>query len=157
MIEMQPAFSGLAVLLAIFIEITGFIIVGSRIGVLATLILVLLSMLAGIYLLRSQGISILTRMQNELTAGRAPDRQMAEGAMVVIGAILLIIPGFVSDIIGILLFIQPVRDLIWNHFSKRIINNRPYNTDHGQKTKTIDLDQDDYHCDDPENSPWRKP
>lgn len=154
---MQPTFLSFAVLGAIFIEIAGFIIVGSRIGVLATLALIMISMLAGVYLLRVQGISILRRMQNELSAGRTPDRELAEGAMVVIGAILLIIPGFVSDIAGILLFLRPVRGFIWRQLSKRPPGRRPPGKKPAPPAKTIDLDESDYQARDPHNSPWRKP
>ncbi|RCL03259.1 MAG: cytoplasmic membrane protein [Candidatus Tokpelaia sp. JSC189] len=139
---MRSAFSGLAIFLVIFIEIAGFIMVGSRIGIPATLIFVLISMLAGIYLLRSQGVSILMRMQNELIAGRVPNREIAESVMIVIGAILLIIPGFVSDIISIMFFIQTMRNLIWRYFSKNFARSHPH---HNQEAKIIDLDQDDYH------------
>jgi len=155
--NMQPAFSGFAVLGAVFIEIAGFIIIGSGIGVLPTLTLVMLSMFAGVYLLRSHGISILQRIRDELSAGRIPDREMAEGAMIMAGAILLIIPGFVSDIIGLLLFIQPVQKLIRHYLSKRIIRDRRYTGNRRQETKTIDPDNHDYHSSDPESSPWRDP
>jgi len=154
---MQPAFSGFAVLGIVLIEIAGFVIIGSRIGVLATLALVLLAMFTGFYFLRSQSFGILRRIQEELNAGRIPDREMAEGAMIVTGAILLIIPGFVSDIIGILLFIRPVRDILWHRLSKRIVRSNLYTERHRQNRKTIDLDDADYHSVDPENSPWRKP
>lgn len=155
--HMQPAFLGFAVLCAVFIEIAGFIVVGSRIGVLATLALVMIAMFAGVQLLRSQGLSILKPIQDEISAGRTPDREMAEGAMIVTGAILLIVPGFVSDVIGILLFIKPVRLLLWRHMAKHLNRDRAQRKGARQETKTIDLDDHEYHSTDPENSPWRTP
>ncbi|RCL00230.1 MAG: UPF0716 protein FxsA [Candidatus Tokpelaia sp. JSC188] len=144
---MQSAFSAsaLIVLLVIFTEIAGFIIIGSKIGILATLIFVLISIFVGIYLLRGQGINILLRMQNKFIAGHVPDREIAEAVMIVISAIFFIIPGFVSDIIGIILFIRPVRNLIWRYFS----NYFSCTCSHRRwEAKIIDLNQDDYYSDD---------
>ena len=157
-----PNIAGVILLIAIFIEIAGFIIVGKQIGVLATLGLIILSMVAGFVLLRVQGITLLTKMQSELAAGHMPDRELAHGALLIIAAILLIIPGFVTDIIGLLLFIPQIRDLLWKWLSKKMtvrtsfsagFTKNNYENSHSQ---TIDLDAEDYHSSDPEHSPWRK-
>jgi UPF0716 protein FxsA len=76
-----------------FIEIAGFVIVGSEIGVLATLGLVILSAMLGFFLLRVQGFGLLQRIRMESAAGRVPDREMMHGAMIVVAAIMLIVPG----------------------------------------------------------------
>ncbi len=157
-----PNIAGLFLLVAIFIEIAGFIIVGKEIGVLATLALIILSMFVGFILLRIQGITLLAKMQHELSAGRIPDRELAHGALLILAAILLIIPGFVTDIIGLLLFIPQIRDLLWKWVSKKMtvrttfssgFRENSYDNSHSQ---TIDLDAEDYHSSDPEHSPWRK-
>lgn len=155
-------FPGFILLAAIFIEIAGFIIVGKAIGVVGTLGLIVLSMVAGFILLRIQGISLLAKMQHELAAGRVPDRELVHGALLILAAILLIIPGFVSDTIGILLFIPPIRDLIWQYVAKKMTIRAGFSTNFTgsdfakNKGQTIDLDADDYHSSDPEHSPWRK-
>lgn len=151
-----------------FIEIAGFIIVGSEIGVLATLGLIILSAVLGFVLLRTQGLSLLQKIQIETAAGRVPDREMVHGAMLVIAAILLIIPGFVSSIIGLFLFLPPVRDLVWKHFvQNRIIlatsggfNNHYYQNRNSYDNSDlndniIDIDPEDYTSSPSENSPWR--
>ncbi len=154
--------AGSVVLIFIFIEIAGFIIVGKEIGVMATLALIILSMVAGFILLRIQGISLLAKMQQELAAGRVPNRELAHGALLILASILLIIPGFVSDIIGILLFIPQIRDLVWRYISKKMTFHTTFEADFRQDDfkkddkKIIDLDPDDYHSADPEHSPWRK-
>jgi len=157
-----PNIAGVFLLAAIFIEIAGFIIVGKEIGVLATLGLIILSMIVGFILLRIQGITLLAKMQHELAAGHIPDRELAHGALLIMAAILLIIPGFVTDIIGLLLFIPQIRDLLWKWVSKKMIvrtsfssgfTKNNYDNSHSQ---TIDLDAEDYHSSDPEHSPWRK-
>ena len=103
------------------IEIAGFVVVGSEIGVLATIALVILSGVAGSILLRIQGFGVLTRIRAELEAGRDPGRELAHGAMILLAGILLLIPGFVTDIVGLLLFVPPVRDLVWRFLKRRVV------------------------------------
>ncbi|MER8427620.1 FxsA family protein [Mesorhizobium sp. M1403] len=144
------------------LEIAGFVIVGRQIGALATVGLVLASSVAGALLLRHQGFGVMARVRAEMDAGHDPSRQLAHGAMIVLAAILLIFPGFISDIFGILLFLPPVRDLAWRMLKGRIV----LATDFGvglrarQRGKTIDLDDGDYsraddHARGPD-SPWRR-
>lgn len=147
---------GIIFLAVIFIEIAGFIIVGSEIGVFATLALILLGMIAGIVLLRVQGFQILQKMQAEMAQGRVPDQEMFHGALMVIGAILLIIPGFVTDIIGIILFIPPFRNFIWQIISKKFNIKTSFHENKNSSDKVIDLDASDYHSEKNENSPWKK-
>ncbi|PRD44507.1 membrane protein FxsA [Phyllobacterium phragmitis] len=162
-----------------FVEIAGFVIVGSHIGVLATLALVVLSAMLGFFLLRVQGFGLLQRIRAEAAAGRVPDRELVHGAMLVLAAILLIIPGFVSDIFGLLLFIPPLRDIVWRQLSRSGVivttggtgstrygrgydeGKKPSDRAPGNQGKNregdrvIDLDPEDYsHKPDP-NSPWR--
>ncbi|WP_269933176.1 FxsA family protein [Aminobacter sp. HY435] len=142
------------------LEIAGFVVVGSEIGVLATIGLVLLSAVAGSILLRVQGFGAMNRARAEIDAGRDPSRELANGAMIAVAGILLVIPGFISDIVGILLFLPPVRALAWRYLSKRIT----FATDFrgfsrhggpGPGGKTIDLDEDDFSRQPDPNSPWR--
>lgn len=157
-----PSIVGLVLISLLFIEIAGFIIVGKEIGVLATLALIILSMVVGFTLLRIEGITLLAKMQKELADGRVPNRELAHGALLIFAAFLLIIPGFVTDIIGILLFIPQIRDLIWRYMSKKMTIYTTFDTTFSQSDvkkdgeKIIDLDADDYHSSDPEHSPWRK-
>jgi UPF0716 protein FxsA len=146
-----------------FVEIAGFVIVGSHIGVLPTLGLVLLGAMVGIFLLRVQGLGLLQRIRAEVSAGRVPDREVVHGAMLVIAAILLIIPGFFTDILGLLLFIPPVRDLVWRYLLRsRVIvtmsrsvrrGKRPAET--ARRESVIDLTPEDYSTKPDPNSPWR--
>lgn len=152
-----------------FIEIAGFVIVGSEIGVLATLGLIILSAVLGFSMLRRQGLSLLNQMKAETAAGRTPEREIIHGTLLIFAGILLIIPGFLTDIIGLLLFIPIVRDLIWNHFLRnRVVmagnfqaGSASYSS-YSQRTYTqdddiIDLDPEDYSStseDKKKNSPW---
>jgi UPF0716 protein FxsA len=101
-------------------EIAVFILVGGRIGVAATLALILLTAAAGAVLLRRQGLATLGRIRSELNAERIPARQLADGAMIAIAALLLLTPGFVTDAAGLLLFVPAVRAAIWRQGAKRV-------------------------------------
>lgn len=150
-------------------EIAGFVLVGREIGVLPTIGLVLLSGVVGAILMRYQGFGVLTRIQTEMAAGRDPGRDIAHGVMILLAGLLLFLPGFVSDILGLALFIPPVRDAVWNFLRKRVNisvmgsrmgaggspgGGRRYP---GEDGKTIDLDEADYSAAPNPNSPWRDP
>lgn len=148
-------------------EIAGFIVVGKMVGVWATLGLVILSALLGAALLRIQGIGILQRISTESRNGGDPGREMVHGAMIVIAAFFLMLPGFLSDIIGLLLFIPAVRDIAWRMLRNRIVvvgNSRPFRRGPGPSTgpqarprdagTVVDLDETDFHREPKRNSPW---
>ena len=162
---MRISFFPLFVLALPLLEIAGFVVVGRQVGALATVGLVLASSIAGALLLRHQGFSVMTRIRAEMDAGRDPSRQLAHGAMIVLAAILLIIPGFITDIIGLLLFLPPVRDLAWRALKGRVVLATNFSTGGfrgRQRDKTIDLDDGDYSREDDfkrgpdHNSPWRR-
>ncbi|EJF76150.1 FxsA family protein [Bartonella birtlesii] len=147
-------------LTVLLIEIAGFIFVGKEIGILATLSLVILTTIAGSVLLRIQGVNLLKNIQREIIQGRRLENNLMNDAFIMGGAILLILPGFVSDILGILLLIKPIRSLIWHFFSsfRNKIGPHTKNKTNDQKDseKTIDLKAEDYKVYDVTESPWRK-
>lgn len=152
----------LLLLMLPFLEIAGFVVVGRQIGVLATLCLVVASGLLGAILLRVQGFGIMSRIRRELDAGNDPGRELANGAMVLVAAILLIIPGFVTDIAGLLLFLPPVRELAWRFLRERIVvsaagfSTAGFGARHRGRGRTIDLDADEYSHASRPDSPWRR-
>lgn len=91
-------------------EIAGFVTVGSEIGVFATLALVLLAFLAGIAVLRLQGIATAIEVQRAIARDELPARALFDAACRVLAGLLLILPGFVSDALALLLLLGPVRD-----------------------------------------------
>lgn len=95
-----------------FLEIAAFIYVGARIGILPTIALTLLSSFAGVILLRVQGIALLQRLRAELGENRIPAADLGHGAFIAFAGLCLLVPGFLSDIVGLLLFLPPVRHLI---------------------------------------------
>ena len=117
------AFSIFAILfLAIPIaEIYLLIEVGSVIGVFPTIILVVGTAVLGAALLRHQGLSTLTRFQNNMAAGQLPATEMLEGVLLIIGGALLMTPGFFTDTIGFLCLIPVSRKVIVHFLVKRSI------------------------------------
>lgn len=166
---MPSSYAPLFLLALPFIEIAGFIIIGSHVGVLATIGLLILSAILGFFLLRIQGFSLLQRIRSETAAGRVPDREVVHGAMLVMAAILLIVPGFFTSAIGLLLFMPPIRDFVWNRFlrGKMVVagaytnsgsysNNNSYNSNSSYSDDNIiDLDPEDFSSKPDPNSPWR--
>lgn len=162
---MRISFLPLFFLVLPLLEIAGFVVVGRQIGALATVGLVLASSVAGALLLRHQGFGVMKRVRAEMDAGHDPSRQLAHGVMIVLAAILLIIPGFITDIFGLLLFLPPVRDLAWRLFKGRIVLATSFSTGGfrgRRREKVIDLEDGDYSREDDfkrgpdHNSPWRR-
>lgn len=153
--RLSPSLIGVFLLIAMFIEIAGFIIVGQKIGVFATLVLIILSMVLGLTLLRIEGLSLLNNVQAELKAGRSPTKELANGCIRLIAAILLIIPGFVSDVIALGLFMPFIRDKIWGLIAARYQTQYKETTAPFDDDKVINLDQADYKRSNPKDSPWR--
>lgn len=94
------------------IEIYLLIKVGSLIGGVATVSVLLLISLLGAYLVRSQGFSILRSIQDELSRGRLPAGEFMDGALVFVGGVLLMTPGFFTDFLGVFFLIPATRKLI---------------------------------------------
>jgi UPF0716 protein FxsA len=104
-------------LVALFIvvpiaELYVIIKVGEAIGLWPTLALLLADAMLGSLLLRHQGRGAWRRFNEAIAAGRFPGREVVDGVLIVIGGTLLLTPGFLSDIVGLLLLIPPTRALV---------------------------------------------
>jgi len=86
--------------------------VGDSIGILPTLALLAADSVIGSLLLRTQGRTVWRRFQRTMQAGRMPHREVQDGVLVIFGGALLITPGFLTDILGLLLLIPPTRSVI---------------------------------------------
>ncbi len=157
-LSMLPGF----LLLLPLAEIAGFVLVGKAIGLWATLALVILGFFVGLAIMRQQGIGILRRMSAEGRSGVVPGRDLLRPAMLVIASILLIIPGFITDLIALLLFIPFVRDRAWQYVSGRfVVVGRSAGAGPGTQrdrsgATVVDLDADDYRREPSGQSPWSK-
>ena len=106
---------GLIIILGLLIwgwtEMSAFIYIGSEIGGLLTLLGVFVTAILGIALLKRQGLSVLSQMQADLAKGRAPVTSITDSISMVVGGTLMLIPGYVTDAIGFLLFLPGIRTL----------------------------------------------
>jgi len=94
-------------------EIAAFIQVGQWLGLGPTLALVLLAGVAGILLIRHQSLATLGAVRAALARNQVPAAELADAACVLIAGFLLILPGFISDIVAILLLVRPLRRAIF--------------------------------------------
>ncbi|CFR00915.1 FxsA protein [Yersinia frederiksenii] len=97
------------IFLLAYIEISIFIKVAAVLGVLVTLLLVILSSCVGISLVRNQGIKTFMQMQQKLAAGESPAAEMVKSVSLVLAGFLLLIPGFFTDFLGLLLLLPPIQ------------------------------------------------
>jgi UPF0716 protein FxsA len=94
-------------------------LVGDAIGILPTLALLVLDSLLGAWLLRSQGRSVWRRFQTTMQAGKIPSREVIDGVLVIFGGAFLITPGFITDVIGVVLLLPPTRALVRGSLARR--------------------------------------
>jgi len=110
----------LALIAVPLIEIALFIQVGGLIGLVPTLLTVLITAVAGTYLLRQQGGDALRRLQQILRSGGDPRGPLAHGALILVAGILLLTPGFFTDALGFALLIPPIREVVIRELAKRV-------------------------------------
>ena len=94
--------------------------VGSEIGALATIGLSILTAVLGTLLVRVQGFSVLLRVRGMLDRGEVPALEVLDGAVLLIAGIMLLLPGFITDALGFLLLIPPLRRLLILRFVRVI-------------------------------------
>ncbi len=102
-------------------EIAIFAWVGGQVGVLSTIMMVLVCAVAGSALLRQQGLSTLRRAQQVAAEGRLPSDELADGLVLVVSGVLLLTPGFLTDVIALLLLLPGVRHVVRRWLVKRIV------------------------------------
>jgi UPF0716 protein FxsA len=86
--------------------------VGDMIGVVPTIALLLIDSLLGAWLVRSQGSTVWGRFRSTMDAGKIPANEAIDGFFVILGGTLLLVPGFLSDIVGLLFVAPPTRKLL---------------------------------------------
>lgn len=97
------------VILLPVLEIYVLIESGRLIGAWPTVLLVVLTGVAGSWLVRQQGFALLSSIQNELAAGRLPTSILLDGAIIIAGGVLLLTPGFCTDLLGFTMLIPMTR------------------------------------------------
>ena len=112
----------LAVILIPIIEIYLFIKIGSQIGAFNTIFLVFFTAVVGVYYARYEGINTLRSGMMQIIKNQIPAHELISGAAIAFAAVLLIIPGFATDLVGFLLIIPITRRLILGRLNKKFEN-----------------------------------
>lgn len=100
------------IFLLAYIEISLFIKVADVLGVAITLLLVVFTSCVGVSLVRNQGVKTFIQMQQKMAAGESPAVEMVKSVSLVIAGFLLVVPGFFTDFLGLLLLLPPVQKLL---------------------------------------------
>ena len=104
------------VLLALFVaavmEVAVLVAVGDAIGVLPTIGLLILASIVGAWLLRREGTRTLSAFRDAVRTRRPPHRELIDGVLIAAAGVLIVLPGFVSDVLALLLLLPPTRSLV---------------------------------------------
>jgi|TARA_B100001142_G_C14300041_1_gene642444 UPF0716 protein FxsA len=132
----------LLIILVPAIEIYLLIKIGSQIGAISTILLIFTTAVVGIYYAKYEGLNTLKSGFVQLSKNEAPTYQVISGAAIAFAALLLIIPGFVTDILGFLIIFPISRKFIFNNFSKK------FKYKNNERNNFIDGDFEDIEDDD---------
>jgi UPF0716 protein FxsA len=105
----RPALLPLAFLVLLVAEIAAIVLVARQIGVLWTILLLLAGSAVGGWLLRREGVRAWQAFATAVGAGRPPHREALDGVLILFGGLLVLVPGFVSDVLGMLFLLPPTR------------------------------------------------
>jgi UPF0716 protein FxsA len=123
------------------IEIFLFIKIGSQIGAVATILLIFTTAVVGVYYAKYEGLNTLKAGFTQLSKNEAPTYEMISGATIAFAALLLIVPGFATDVLGFLLIFPITRKFIFGKFAKK------FKTKKTEKNNFIDGDFEDIEDD----------
>ncbi len=132
---MNPIF--LTIIFVPVIEIYLLIKIGSEIGAISTIFLIFITAILGIYYAKYEGLNTLRSGFNQLKRNETPTYEMLSGAAIAFAAVLLIIPGFATDLLGFLLIFPLTRKFIFNGLFKK------FNTVNTRKNDFIDGEYED--------------
>jgi UPF0716 protein FxsA len=123
------------IVVVVFVEIWVIIQVAHAIGALSTVALLILVSVVGAYLTKHEGFVVLGRLRAQLDAGRVPAAELVDGVLVLAAGVLLLVPGFVTGGIGLLVLFPPTRALfrayLRRRFDVRVFRGGPGDRGHG--------------------------
>ena len=132
----------LVIILIPIIEIYLLIKIGGQIGALTTIVLIFTTAIIGVYYAKYEGLNTLKSGFEQLRRNETPTYEMISGAAIAFGALLLIIPGFATDLLGFLIIFPKSRKFIFNLFLKKQVNQE------NKKNNFIDGEFEDIEEDD---------
>jgi len=103
-----------------FLELFVILQVGRAIGALDTVALLVVVSMIGAWLVKREGLSVVRRAQERVAQGAVPGRELVDGVMILFAGALLITPGFLSDVVGVLLLLPPVRAALRGSVTRRL-------------------------------------
>lgn len=112
-------------LLFIFLEIAGFVAAAEAIGLLGVFALIVAGMVAGGLVIRTIGLTSVARMQERSRAGETVGQELGGLVLGFLGGVLLIVPGFLTDLIGLAMLIKPIQTLIWPRYGRQMAGRMP--------------------------------
>ena len=130
------------IILIPIIEIYLFIKIGSQIGAINTIFMIFLTAIVGVYYARYEGLNTLKSGFLQLSKHKKPTYEMLSGAAIAFAALLLIIPGFATDVVGFILIFPPSRKLIFGIISKKLNYKNKKNNYIDGEFEDIDEDND---------------
>ncbi|MER3126187.1 FxsA family protein [Bacillus pumilus] len=104
------------------VEISLFLISSKMIGILPTMLFIVLTSALGAYFARKQGIEAFQKVQRDLQYGKMPGAAIVDGLCILVGGLLLLIPGFLTDLIGALLLMPMTRKQVKPLFERWLRN-----------------------------------
>ncbi len=119
----------LSIILVPAIEIYLFIEIGGKIGAIYTISLIFFTAFVGIYYAKYEGFNTLRSGVSQMMRNEVPVYEIVSGAALAFAALLLIIPGFATDLIGFLVIFPPTRKIFFNKFSKQYSRKKKVNED----------------------------
>ena len=119
----------LSIILVPAIEIYLFIEIGGKIGAIYTISLIFFTAFVGIYYAKYEGFNTLRSGVSQMMRNEVPVYEIVSGAALAFAALLLIIPGFATDLVGFLMIFPPTRKIIFNKFSKQYSRKKEINED----------------------------
>ena len=131
----------LAILAIPVLEIYLLIKIGSQIGAITTILLIFATAITGVYYAKYEGLNTLRSGFSQLRRNETPTYEVISGAAIAFAAILLIIPGFFTDLLGFLLIFPITRKIIFGNFTKKFQNRKTV------KNKFIDGEFEDIEDD----------
>ena len=117
----------LSIILVPIVEIYLFIKIGAKIGAFSTILLIFITAMTGIIYARYEGLNTLRSAYSQIIKQETPAYEIISGAAIAFAALLLIIPGFATDIIGFLIILPITRKLILGKVSTKIKKKEPDN------------------------------